>query len=148
MKATQQAALRNALHSSERNATVTHSESLVITVCSLPVPITIPRPRSRYLSRVSFFSSRRRGRHPECYWVHMGYFSSRVEAQRWLRILHSDYPDAFIRDARSLVLHERVACAPAATRRARRADLLGTAAQGAQHPNCVRHRGRRDGVCR
>lgn len=77
------------------------SEPLVITLCSMPVPITIARPRSQHLARFSFFSSPSVER-PDSYWVHMGYFSSRTDAQRWLKILGSDYPDAHVRKARSL----------------------------------------------
>lgn len=92
---------QKAARDAQRAARTTTSEPLVITLCSMPVPITIPRPRSQHLARFSFFSSPAVER-PDSYWVHMGYFSSRTEAVRWLKMLGSDYPDARVCTARQL----------------------------------------------
>ena len=73
--------------------------SLVINLCKVGMPITIPQPRSPRLARFSFFlsdswhGSRRR------YRLQMGYFSTHVEADRWLKSLRSIYPGAFVSDA-------------------------------------------------
>jgi hypothetical protein len=65
----------------------------------MTVPITIRHPRSRHLARFSFFSSRCQDERREPYWVHMGYFSTRAEAQRWLKSIRHHYPDAFVSEA-------------------------------------------------
>ena len=80
-------------------------QSHVITLCSVPVPITIPRPRSALLSRFSFFSSRRQDHWCHRYWVHLGYFPTRAEAQRWVKILLPYYPDAFVEETQKLIPH-------------------------------------------
>jgi hypothetical protein len=80
-------------------------QSHVITLCSAPVPITILRPRSPLLTRFSFFSSRHQDHWRPRYWVHMGYFPTRAEAQRWVKILLPYYPDAFVDETRTLIPH-------------------------------------------
>jgi hypothetical protein len=102
VKPTQRATLSDDVATCDRHAPTPHHPSYVITLCSAPVPISIPRPRSPQLARFSFFSSTRNDERHERYWVHMGYFSTRAEAQRLLNSLLSEYPRAFISDARSL----------------------------------------------
>jgi len=73
----------------------------------MAVPITIRHPRSRHLARFSFFSSPCQDERHEGYWVHMGYFSTRAEAQRLLESIRHHYPEAFVREAWNLVPHDR-----------------------------------------
>lgn len=68
----------------------------VINLCSVAAPITIPQPRAPQLTRFRFFfshcweDSRRR------YRLHMGYFPTAAEAQKWLAVLRKIYPSAFV----------------------------------------------------
>jgi len=71
----------------------------VLNLCSVPGHISIPQPRAPGLSRYAFFVSRGvEGNHEQC-WLHMGYFASRLEAEKWLEILHRVYPMAFVTPA-------------------------------------------------
>jgi len=107
MKPIQRVTLRGAAHRRRESVPTTQSESMVITLCSVAVPITIPHPRARQLARFSFFSSRCQDERGESYRVHMGYFSTRAEAQKWLTSIRKHYPDAFVSEARNLLPHDR-----------------------------------------
>jgi hypothetical protein len=72
--------------------------SLVINLCKVGVPITIPQPRSPQLRRFSFFLSHSWQGGRRKYRLQMGYFSTRVEANRWLMSLRGIYPGAFVSD--------------------------------------------------
>lgn len=71
----------------------------VISLCTVPVPITVPQPRSPDLARYRFFL--------HTYWeegsrrhrLYMGYFASRDDAARWLTTLRKVYPSAFVSEA-------------------------------------------------
>lgn len=68
----------------------------VLNLCSVPGHLSIPQPRAPGLSRYAFFVSRGvEGNRDQC-WLHMGYFASRAEAQKWLGILQRVYPLAFV----------------------------------------------------
>lgn len=68
----------------------------VLNLCSVPGPISIPQPRAPGLSRYAFFVSRGVEGNREQSWLHMGYFASRAEAEKWLEVLHRVYPFAFV----------------------------------------------------
>jgi hypothetical protein len=72
--------------------------SLVINLCKVGAPITIPQPRSPQLRRFSFFLSHSWQGSRRKYRLQMGYFSTHVEANRWLKILRGIYPGAFVSD--------------------------------------------------
>lgn len=71
----------------------------VISLCTVPVPITVPQPRSPDLARYKFFL--------HTYWeegsrrhrLYMGYFASRDDAARWLTTLRKVYPSAFVSES-------------------------------------------------
>ena len=71
----------------------------VISLCTVPVPITVPQPRSPDLARYRFFL--------HTYWeegsrrhrLYMGYFASRDDAASWLTTLRKVYPSAFVSEA-------------------------------------------------
>jgi hypothetical protein len=69
---------------------------LVINLCKVGAPITIPQPRSPQLARFRFFLSHSRQGNCRKYWLQMGYFSTHVEADRWLKILRGIYPGAVV----------------------------------------------------
>jgi hypothetical protein len=72
--------------------------SLVINLCKVGAPIAIPQPRSPQLMRFSFFLSHSWQGSRRKYRLQMGYFSTHVEANRWLKILGGIYPGAFVSD--------------------------------------------------
>jgi hypothetical protein len=72
--------------------------SLVINLCKVGAPITIPQPRSSQLRRFSFFLSHSWQGSRRKYRLQMGYFSTHVEASRWLKVLRGIYPGAFVSD--------------------------------------------------
>jgi hypothetical protein len=71
----------------------------VLDLCTMPGPISIPQPESELLRRFSFFVSRRHEVGRDTYWLCMGYFPTRGEAQKWLDLMRRVYPDAWITPA-------------------------------------------------
>jgi len=71
----------------------------VLDLCSMPGPISIPQPRSELLNRFSFFVSRREEAGRDSYWLCMGYFATRGEAQKWLELMRRVYPSAWVTQA-------------------------------------------------
>jgi len=72
---------------------------LVINLCSVDTPITIPQPQSPQLTRFRFFLSHRLENNRKRYTLHMGYFSTLSEARKWLTILRGVYPNACVSNA-------------------------------------------------
>jgi hypothetical protein len=75
--------------------------SFVITLCSTATPVTLPEPKSPQLTRFVFFFSRSQEDGDRRYQLHMGYFSTLSEAQKWHKILRGVYPDAFVSETRA-----------------------------------------------
>ena len=80
----------------DQDTSAAKAGSLVIYLCKVGAPITIPQPRSPRLTRFSFFLSHSRQGNRRKYWLQMGYFSTHVEAGGWLMILRGIYPGAFV----------------------------------------------------
>jgi hypothetical protein len=71
----------------------------VLNLCPVSEPIAIPQPRSSHLTRFMFFCSRGwEGNDDKC-WLHMGYFPTRADAEKWRGILERVYPQAFVSHA-------------------------------------------------
>ena len=68
----------------------------VINLCSVTAPIPIPQPRSSQLMKYRFFLSHCWEEGRRRYRLHMGYFPTVAEAQKWLDILRRVYPSAFV----------------------------------------------------
>src|SRR6516165_4491175 len=67
----------------------------MLTLCRLAAPASIRPPQSPQLKPFTFFTSR--ARQPdgtERLYLHMGYFESLSDAERWLKIARGRYPDA------------------------------------------------------
>jgi hypothetical protein len=75
---------------------VTAHRQFVINLCTLATPITVPQPRASRLARYSFFLSRCTVNGQRQYRLHMGYFASTTEAERWLTTLKRIYPGAHV----------------------------------------------------
>jgi len=80
----------------------------VLNLCSIPAPISIPQPRSTNLVKYAFFVSRGTEDGRDCFWLHMGYFSSRDEAHKWQTILQRIYPLAFVTPASMTFDHSMI----------------------------------------
>lgn len=75
------------------------NSQLVINLISSTTPMSLVKPAFKELERFTFFVSRRREDGRERFRLHMGYFTSRTEAEQWLSIVRSVYPGAWISDA-------------------------------------------------
>jgi hypothetical protein len=67
----------------------------MLTLCRLAAPVSIRPPQSLQLKPFTFFTSR--ARQPdgsERLYLHMGYFESLNDAERWLQIARGRYPNA------------------------------------------------------
>jgi hypothetical protein len=68
----------------------------MLTLCALAAPVSIRPPRSAALKPFTFFMGR--ARQPdgsERLYLHMGYFKTLAEAERWLGPVRRHYPNAF-----------------------------------------------------
>lgn len=68
--------------------------SFFLTLTRVPAPIPLPTPKS--LSGCDFFFSRREHAGSSVYWLHLGYFATRAEAQKWRAVLSGVYTLAFV----------------------------------------------------
>jgi hypothetical protein len=71
----------------------------VLNLCPVAEPIAVPQPRSSDLTKFTFFCSRGWEGNVEQCWLHMGYFATRPEAEKWLMVLQRLYPQAFVSQA-------------------------------------------------
>jgi hypothetical protein len=71
----------------------------VLNLCELSAPVSIPQPRSPEFSRITFFCSRERTDGQESWWLRLGYFDTREDAEKWLERLRRMYPRAAIAEA-------------------------------------------------
>jgi hypothetical protein len=68
----------------------------MLTLCQLAAPVSIRPPQSPQLKPFTFFMSR--ARQPdgsERLYLHMGYFETLVDAERWVEAVRRHYPNAF-----------------------------------------------------
>ena len=67
----------------------------MLTLCRLAAPASIRPPQSPQLKPFTFFTSRAlQPDGSERVYLHMGYFESLTDAERWLQIARGRYPDA------------------------------------------------------
>jgi hypothetical protein len=68
----------------------------MLTLCQLAGPVSIRPPQSPHLKAYTFFTSSARGLDgSERLYLHMGYFATLDDAERWARIAREHYPEAF-----------------------------------------------------
>ena len=68
----------------------------MLTLCRLAAPVSIRPPQSPQLKPFTFFTSR--ARQPdggERLYLHMGYFETLADAERWVEAIRGPYPNAF-----------------------------------------------------
>ena len=67
----------------------------MLTLCRLPAPVSIRPPQSPHLKPFTFFtSSEPQPDGSERLYLHMGYFETLAEAERWVNAVRGRYPDA------------------------------------------------------
>jgi hypothetical protein len=70
--------------------------SYIVNLCALSAPLAIPQPSAPELKRFRFFVSRRVTNGRELFFLHMGFFATRVESEKWLGIVRGAYPNASV----------------------------------------------------
>jgi hypothetical protein len=77
----------------------------MLTLCRLAAPVAIRPPQSPQLKRFTFFTSRERAPDgSESLYLHMGYFETLTDAERWVEAIHGRFPDATATIAPSALL--------------------------------------------
>jgi len=77
----------------------------MLTLCRLPAPVSIRPPQSPHLKPFTFFtSSARQPDGSEQLYLHMGYFETLADAERWVDAIRGRYPDAIATLAPSALL--------------------------------------------
>jgi hypothetical protein len=72
------------------------SGRFMLTLCELAAPVSIRPPQSPQLKAYTFFTSAARGPDGnERLYLHMGYFETLTDAERWVEAVRGRYPDAF-----------------------------------------------------
>src|SRR5215469_14767568 len=67
----------------------------MLTLCRLAAPVSIRPPQSPHLKSFTFFTSRvRQPDGSERLYLHMGYFETLADAERWVDAIRGRYPDA------------------------------------------------------
>jgi hypothetical protein len=91
----------------------------VLNLCPVSEPIAIPRSRSAELTKFTFFCSRGWEGNVEQWWLHMGNFATRADAEKWLVVLQRIYPQASVTPAEVTFAPEHHAAIDLARRRKR-----------------------------
>jgi hypothetical protein len=87
----------------------------MLTLCRLGKQVAIPQPRSPQLKRFTFFTSRSQHRDgTERIYLHMGYFATLSEAQKWLGFMRSAYPSAVANSTSHALLQQSNSVVPTA----------------------------------
>ena len=72
------------------------SGHFMLTLCRLAAPVAIRPPQSPQLKPFTFFTSRaRQADGGERLYLHMGYFETLADAERWVAAIRGPYPNAF-----------------------------------------------------
>jgi hypothetical protein len=67
----------------------------MLTLCRLAAPVSIRPPQSPQLKRFTFFTSRERAPDgSDSVYLHMGYFHTLTDAERWVEAVHGRFPNA------------------------------------------------------
>jgi hypothetical protein len=83
--------------SNSMNRTQTGSGHFMLTLCRLAAPVSLRPPQSPHLKSFTFFtSSARQPDGSERLYLHMGYFETLSDAERWAQIARLRYPNAIV----------------------------------------------------
>ena len=85
----------------------------ILTLCRLAAPVSIRPPQSPQLKPFTFFMSRaRQSDGSELLYLHMGYFETLADAERWAEAVRRHYPVAFATIAPVALLRPASSAAP------------------------------------
>ena len=70
--------------------------SFIVNLCALPSAQRPPQPQTTESSDLRFFVSRRTGEGGDRFYLHVGFFPTRAESERWRDIFRPEYPNAFV----------------------------------------------------
>jgi len=79
----------------------------MLTLCRLSSPVAITPPEAPELKKFEFFTSRSRHADGERLHLHMGYFTTAVEAHHWARLMRRNYPHAIATRVPEAILNRR-----------------------------------------
>jgi hypothetical protein len=86
----------------------------MLTLCRLAAPMSIRPPQSPLLKPFTFFTSRaRQPNGDERFYLHMGYFETLADAEKWVEVVRGRCPNAFATIAPDAVLQPPNSEAPA-----------------------------------
>src|SRR5262245_17234874 len=85
----------------------------ILTLCRIASPVAIRPPQSPHLKPFTFFTSRSsHADGSERMHLHMGYFATQEQAQKWAQLLRGRYPDVLVTPAPAELLRQRDSLAP------------------------------------
>ena len=100
--------------SSNTNSIQPGTGHFMLTLCRLPAPVSIRPPQSPHLKPFTFFtSSEPQPDGSERLYLHMGYFETLADAERWVNAVRGRYPEATATLAPTALLRPPNAEAPA-----------------------------------
>ena len=100
--------------SSNTNSIQPGTGHFMLTLCRLPAPVTIRPPQSPHLKPFTFFTSREpQPDGSERLYLHMGYFQTLADAERWVNAVRGRYPEAIASLAATALVPPPAAEAPA-----------------------------------
>lgn len=86
----------------------------MLTLCRLPGPVSIRPPQSPQLKPFTFFTTRERGQDgDEHSYLHMGYFETLADAERWVEGVRDRFPSAIATLAPAALMRPRDTQGPA-----------------------------------
>jgi hypothetical protein len=96
----------------------------MLTLCRLPGPVSIRPPQSAQLKPFTFFTSRKREPDGnEHVYLHMGYFETLADAEKWVEGVRGRFPNAIATIAPTACLRPPSPEAPASARVAQSSDV-------------------------
>ncbi len=88
-------------------ATQTGTGPFMLTLCRLAAPVSIRPPQAPPLKAFKFFTSRvRQSDGSERLYLHMGYFATMADAQKWAQLVRGSYPGAIATPVPAAVLKQ------------------------------------------
>jgi hypothetical protein len=89
------------------------ADPFILTLCRLAAPVTIPPPQAPHLKPFTFFTSR--SSQPdgsERLHLHMGFFATLKQAEKWAQLIRGAYPHAIAARAPAELLRKRDSAVP------------------------------------
>jgi hypothetical protein len=89
------------------------ADPFILTLCRLAAPVTIPPPQAPHLKPFTFFTSRSpQPDGSERLHLHMGFFATLKQAEKWAQLIRGAYPHAIATRAPAELLRKRDSAVP------------------------------------